>query len=355
MKIAVYTIALNESEFVQRWYESAKDADYILILDTGSDDDTVEIAKKLGITVKNSPKQEQFRFDVARNASLECLPDDIDYCISLDMDEVLAPGWRDALESALQSAPNATRPRYEYIWSWTKDGSPDLIYFGDKIHSRHGYKWKHPVHEVLTTYGDTRETQIIVPGLRIEHYPDQSKPRSQYLNLLKLAVEEDKEDNRNQFYYARELYFYKNYEEAAKLFRTYLENPRSTWTSERGAALRYLAKCEPDMAEKHLKQSIIEANNVREPYLDLCEIYYQTENWENCLYYAEEALKLKNRPLDFLSERRCWDGSLEDYAAIASYRLGKYRKAIKYGVDAFYIRETDQRLLKNLKFYADKI
>jgi len=29
MKIAVYTIALNEEKHVQRWYESVKDADYI--------------------------------------------------------------------------------------------------------------------------------------------------------------------------------------------------------------------------------------------------------------------------------------------------------------------------------------
>jgi len=36
MKIAVYTVALNEEQFVERWYNSAKDADYLLIADTGS-------------------------------------------------------------------------------------------------------------------------------------------------------------------------------------------------------------------------------------------------------------------------------------------------------------------------------
>ena len=53
MKVAVYTIALNEEKHVQRWYESAKDADYLLIADTGSTDRTVEIAKSLGINVIN--------------------------------------------------------------------------------------------------------------------------------------------------------------------------------------------------------------------------------------------------------------------------------------------------------------
>ncbi len=48
MRIAVYTIALNEEKHVKRWYESAKDADYLLIADTGSTDKTVEIAESLG-------------------------------------------------------------------------------------------------------------------------------------------------------------------------------------------------------------------------------------------------------------------------------------------------------------------
>ena len=88
MKIAVYTIALNEAQFVERWYESAKDADYLMIADTGSADGTVEKALALGINV-HVISVRPWRFDDARNAALALLPDDIDYCISLDMDEVL--------------------------------------------------------------------------------------------------------------------------------------------------------------------------------------------------------------------------------------------------------------------------
>ena len=51
MKVAVYTITLNEAKHIARWYESAKDADYLLIADTGSTDGTVDIARSLGIKV----------------------------------------------------------------------------------------------------------------------------------------------------------------------------------------------------------------------------------------------------------------------------------------------------------------
>ena len=46
MKIAIYTIAKNEEQFVEDWYNSAKDADYLLIADTGSTDNTVHIAER---------------------------------------------------------------------------------------------------------------------------------------------------------------------------------------------------------------------------------------------------------------------------------------------------------------------
>lgn len=79
MKIAVYTIALNEVKHIERWYESAKQADYLLIADTGSTDGTIEKAKELGINVI-SINVKPWRFDVARNASLAAIPSDIDYC-----------------------------------------------------------------------------------------------------------------------------------------------------------------------------------------------------------------------------------------------------------------------------------
>ena len=51
MKICVYAISKNEEAFVERFYRSAKEADLILIADTGSTDGTVSKARDLGITV----------------------------------------------------------------------------------------------------------------------------------------------------------------------------------------------------------------------------------------------------------------------------------------------------------------
>ena len=349
MKIAVYTIALNEEQFVESWYESAKDADFLLIADTGSTDKTVELAKSLGINVVNVTVK-PWRFDVARNASLAALPADIDYCIALDMDEVLLPGWREELEKAFNE--KATRPRYQYTWNW-KDAEktiPGLQYGGDKIHSRFGYMWKHPVHEVLTAYGETKEVQKWV-GLEIHHHADDSKPRSQYLPLLAQAVQEGPEDDRNAFYYARELYFYGRFQEALNEFKRHLELPKATWPPERAASMRYIAKIDVENAVDWLGKAIAQSPGRREALVELAQVFHDSANWEQCLSTAEQALNIKEKPLDYLCEEFAWNSNPYDLAALAAYNLKKYELALQYGKTAVELSPSEKRLANNLAYY----
>ena len=145
-KICVYAISKNEEKFVDRWYESVKDADYIVVLDTGSTDKTVEKLKSHKVLVKQkviSP----WRFDVARNESLKLIPNDTDFCICLDMDELLVSGWRKILEENLSDL--VARVRYRYTWNFNPDGSEGIVFYADKIHRNKLFVWEHPVHETL--------------------------------------------------------------------------------------------------------------------------------------------------------------------------------------------------------------
>lgn len=351
MKVAIYTIALNEKQFVQPWYESAKEADYLLIADTGSTDGTVELAQELGINV-TSVLVKPWRFDMARNAALAALPADIDYCIALDMDEVILPGWREELEKVLPKG--VTRPRYQYTWNWNEDGSPGLQYGGDKIHTRFGYRWKHPVHEVAVSYGGFQEVQEWV-GLQIHHHADNTKPRSQYLPLLKIAVDEDPYDDRNAFYYARELYFYGQNDEAVKEFKRHLSLPRAVWPPERAASMRYLGKIERQNAEYWFHKAIEEAPGRREPWVDLARHYYDQKNWDECLGAAIKAIEITEKPLEYLCEADAWGYAPYDFAAISSYNLEKYEDALTYGQLAVKENPDDMRLLNNVKFFAEKV
>jgi hypothetical protein len=290
-----------------------------------------------------------WRFDDARNAALSAIPKDIDYCIALDMDEILLPGWKQELEKAFEQ--KITRPRYTYTWSWTADGKPGLQYGGDKIHSRKGYRWKHPVHEIITAW-NIEETQGWF-NLEIHHYPDNSKSRGQYFPLLALSVKEDPFDDRNAFYYARELVFNSMHKEATAEFERYLSLPKATWKAERARAYRYLAECNPEKQLEYLFLSMNEDPSRREVYADLSLYYYKNQDWGNCLKYAENGLLILYKPLDYLCEDFAWGALLYDLAAIAAYNLQEYSIAEKYGKIALELEPSNERLLSNYKYYLE--
>jgi glycosyltransferase involved in cell wall biosynthesis len=351
MKVAVYTIALNEARFIPRWYESAKEADCLLIADTGSTDNTYEVAKGLGIQVA-SVRVVPWRFDIARNTALSMLPDDVDYCIALDMDEILVGSWREELEKAHNR--KITRPRYKYTWSWNdlEETVPGLQYGGDKVHARTGYRWKHPVHEVLVT-DRIEETQDWY-NFEIHHHPDHGKSRSQYLPLLELAVKEDPWDDRNAYYYGRELFFNQKYVQAYKELKRYLRLPSATWKPERSSAMRYIAKCAGGQDREYwLKKAVQECPKRREPLVDLAIYYFDNFQWKDCLNHAKKATKIAEKPLEYLCEDFAWGSIPYDLVAVCSYHLKYYDQAVLFGKKAVKIDPSNKRLLENLKLYEE--
>jgi glycosyltransferase involved in cell wall biosynthesis len=341
MKIAVYTIALNEQQFVKRWYESAKEADYLLILDTGSTDGTPEIARDCyGVKVVNASIR-PWRFDDARNTALACLPDDIDLCIALDMDEILIPGWREELEKIPEGT---TRPRYKYIWSWKDNGTEGLTYGGDKIHARYGYRWKHPVHETITAI--TPEIQNWC-ALEIHHHPDNTKSRSQYFPLLEQAMKESPNDDRTAFYYARELFFHGRLEEAATQFERHLNLPTAVWKPERAASMRYRAKCGTN-AEYWFTLATLEAPDRREPWIDLANYAYKQKDWSQVIRCCTRALTITEKPLEYLCDADAWGSLPHDLMSVALFNVGQINEAITHLTKALEFEPDNERLLGNM-------
>lgn len=338
MKIAVYTITKNEEQFIARWAESCKEADYRLIVDTGSIDNTIEEAKKAGCEVA-SISISPWRFDDARNAALALVPHDIDMCVSLDADEMLMPGWREHLESLPE---DITRPRYKYVWSWNPDGSEGLTFYRDHIHKRQGYRWVHPVHEVVVS--STGNEKQAVCGLEVHHHPDASKSRGQYLPLLELAVKEDPTGDRNMFYLGREYMYYGRNTEAEIHLKKHLE--LSGWNAERSASMRYLSKVTNDK-ETWLLKACAEAPDRREPWVDSADYYYKTYNWPQCYAAAKRALGIVSKPLDYICEADAWGPLPHDLAGISAWYLGMKDEALFHTLNALSIDPNDSRIRSN--------
>lgn len=87
-KVSAVLIARNEEDNIGRCLKSVRPVvDEIIVVDTGSDDDTVRIAQKLGAQIFHHPWEEDF--STARNQSLSHVAKDSSWVLWIDCDEVL--------------------------------------------------------------------------------------------------------------------------------------------------------------------------------------------------------------------------------------------------------------------------
>lgn len=354
-KICAYAICKNEERFVDRWVDSVKEADIIIVLDTGSSDNTIKKLEKRGVLAYKM-KINPFRFDFARNACLKYIPDYIDICVSSDLDDVIEAGWREKLENAWQN--DTTRGLYLYNWSFNPDGTPAVQYTHQRIHSRQNFEWIYPTHEVLNYLGEGGEKQVFIEGMVYNHCPDSTKDRSFNLPLLELAVKENPNNSRNMHYLGREYMFNEKWDECILTLTKYLSFPDSTYIEERAASMRFIARAYKNKGDyieskKWLHNSICEAIYLREPYIELAQLAYLEEDWLGMYYYANEALKIENKSFNYVNEKFAWDFNPYDIAALGCYHLGLFEKAIKFNEKAMELLPNDSRLMNNHKVYMD--
>jgi len=330
---------------------SMSEADGVYVLDTGSDDGTPELLRSLGAYVEQESVQ-PWRFDVARNRSLELVPLDTDICVCTDLDEVFHPGWRILLEQAW--TPEAGQATYRYTWSFQPDGAEGVVFWYEKIHARRGYCWTHPVHEVLTWTGEGKPgPTVVADGVQLDHHPDPNKSRAQYLPLLELSVAEDPEDDRNMHYLGREYLFRGRWDDCIETLKRHLAMLRANWADERAASMRYIAKAflgkeEPEQARDWYLRAIAEAPHLREAYLDLAMLLYQQERWDGVLYFTSCALEIKTRPRNYISEAAAWGSLPFDLRAIVLYQTGRTCEALEAAKQALALEPHNDRLRGNV-------
>ena len=367
-KICVYAITKNEEQFVEKWYESMKEADSVVVLDTGSTDNTVNKLKELGATVEVKVI-DPWRFDVARNEAMKLVPDDCNILISTDLDEILEPGWAQPLREKWIEGVHE-RGVYKYTWSHLADGSDGRVFRYDKIHSRK-WEWRCPVHELLfnketnDNHYDYNNILDLFDDIHLHHYPDQTKSRSSYLPLLELRAQENPEDYYGLIYLAHEYYYRGMYEKSINLLKRIISDYKDNYNTLElascylfmGDSYKSLADISEDNSKKNAyRQNAINSYQIaididptyREPYLDLAKVLLDKEDYSLAEYYVKRGLKRSFRHFTWLERDTSWSYEPYDLLCIAAFYGGNKIEAVSYAVKALSFDKENKRLSSKL-------
>ena len=356
-KICVYAITKNEAKFVDRWVKSMKEADYIVVLDTGSTDNTVKKLQDRGVYVVQE-KIEPWRFDVARNKALALVPKEYNILVSTDLDEVLEPGWAKILRSQWIEGVHE-RARYKYSWSHLADGSSGRVFNYNKIHSWN-WIWRYPVHELLwnvKTQSEKypREQELnLFDKIHLHHYPDYTKSRSSYLPLLELRAQEAKEDWYGLIYLAHEYYYRKFYDKSIDTLNYILNNFKDKYSTLEQASCYlflgddYKALEKDSEAIESYKQAIELEPTYREPYLNLAKVYLKQKEYDLAYDTVITALRESYRHYTWLERDISWTYEPYDLLCLICFYGNRKKESIVYAAKALSYEPTNERLKNNL-------
>jgi len=182
VKISATIITYNEERNLPRAIESLRCADEILVLDSGSNDRTVEIAQKLGARVLEGPWP-----GYANQKNLAAEQASHDWILSIDADESLSEALEGEIWSLKKKGPDFdayTMPRMaQYLGRWIRHSGwyPDRKV---RLYNRSKATWVGPyVHEAVKVRGRLGHLQSNILHFTCNSLSEHLKTMDRYTTL----------------------------------------------------------------------------------------------------------------------------------------------------------------------------
>jgi glycosyltransferase involved in cell wall biosynthesis len=235
ISVGVAMIVKNEEEMLSRALDSVKGVDILTIVDTGSEDGTVEIAKKYTDDVHFFKWVDHF------GKARQCSKDKCkaDWIITLDADEFLET----PLDHVREVIKEANKQGFVFVNVHTvAEGGVGENMFPRIYKNIPEITWNGAAHNYLTYNGEVTGKSYnsdirIVYGYSPAHKKDPDRT----LRILSGAIKKDPELKRERYYLAREYFYRKNWGVAMKHLDEYIK--RSNFIGERNDAYLMRAYC----------------------------------------------------------------------------------------------------------------
>ena len=214
MKIGAYMIVKNEESCLGACLKSLVGFDEITVLDTGSTDNTFELAKRYKCNFIAGKYKWNDNFAEARNESMKYAK--ADWLVVIDADEVFI-GDIEAIRKAIKDNPKAKSFKVNTVSLKSKE-----VHLSVRLHKNSKeIKWNGAIHNHLNVLGDfVLEGAEVHYGYSLAHQQDPDRA----LRILTKVVKETPECAREKYYLAREYWYRKDYKLALFYYDYYFEN-----------------------------------------------------------------------------------------------------------------------------------
>lgn len=355
ISISLCMIVKNEEEVLARCLDTVKDiVDEINIVDTGSTDATVEIAKRYTDRV--------FYFEwigdfaAARNESFKYATKD--YILYLDADDVLLEADQEKLKNLKMTLdPSVDSVSMYYNAGQDSYGNVTLQYRRNRLVKRsRNFKWKGDCHQYLEVYGKIINSDIAVTHKKIRHSVGRN------LSIYQKKIDRgDIFTARDYFYYGNELRENGYYEKAIESYNNNIQM-KEGWIEDKVYAClnkadcyRFIGKTEEEILS--LFESFQFSKTPRPETCSRIGYYYQRMNdYQSAIFWYKLATELD---VDFNK----WSFTYPAYSTwyphlqmcVCYYNLQDFEQAYFHNEKAREYRPDDERILFNKELLESKI
>lgn len=348
--ISLCMIVKNEEDILDRCLKSVKKlVDEIIIVDTGSTDKTIEIAKKY------TNKVFSFKwindFSAARNYSFSLATSD--YLLWLDADDIIP---KSTLNNLLKIKPflNADVYMLKYATSFYNN-RPNFTFYRERILKNcQNAKWKGIVHETIIPFGKIERLNYC-----IYHKKEFRRITSRNLKIYEAILKTRHLSPREQYYYGRELFDHKKYKKCINILTKFV-NSNLGWSENIIDALYLISISynQLNLKEQSLN-ALFKTFNYDLPRANICckigDHFFELKKYEIAQYWYTHATKCK----DVSIKGGFMENVYYNYypflqLCCTNFYLGNIQKAIIYNEKAskFYNSEITQ---KNKMFFENYI
>lgn len=349
--ISLCMIVKNEEDVLGRCLKCVKDiADEIIIVDTGSTDNTKKIAEEY--TDKIFDFQWIDDFSAARNFSFSKAT--MDFILWIDADDIILEEDIEKFKKLKQNlTEDVDNVMMMYNVGFDENETVTLSYFRERLTKRaNDCKWMEPVHECLQIGGNIINTDIC-----ITHRKEHAAVKGRNMSIYKKLLSEGKIlTPRGLFYYARELYQNGIFDEAIKYFNEFLDTGKG-WVEDNISACFDLSKCYNIIGDKKsMLKILLRSFEYDTPRAEICcniaTYYFENQDYNKAIFWYKLASEL-NKPANswgFISHDY-W-GYIPNIQLCVCYdRLGKREEAIKYNDKAAEYKPNSPGVISNRSYF----